>query len=362
MRILLLGDYSAVHKNLKEGLLELGLDVKLASNGDWWKKIPGRDFPLTIEGIGNKLVINRYMRKYYREIQPLLNSKFYGYDVVQAMTADLFDMKIRMKMYKRIFERNKDVFCLLPGDDYYTYRAWKAGKFRYSSFDDNDERIHIMTGDANAQKLKEEAYDYMLEHSKGIIPINPYELEMPYYGMKNLRRYIPFPINIHKISYQSNVVNNGKIVIYHSITRPRDKGSDYIARAMEYIQNKYPNDVECIIRGMVPYREWLELMKKANVIVDQCKSYSYGMTAALAMASGKVVLSGLEPETLTSIQTPGCPIYNIVPNTDQIVSVLENMIENKNNIESIGYRGRRFVETEHDYIKVAKMYLEEWRR
>lgn len=38
MRILLLGEFSAFHKNLKEGLVALGHEVVLASHGDGWKK------------------------------------------------------------------------------------------------------------------------------------------------------------------------------------------------------------------------------------------------------------------------------------------------------------------------------------
>ena len=37
MKILLLGEYSAIHKNLREGLISLGHEVNLASNGDGWK-------------------------------------------------------------------------------------------------------------------------------------------------------------------------------------------------------------------------------------------------------------------------------------------------------------------------------------
>lgn len=362
MKILLLGDYSAVHKNLKEGLLELGYDVILASDGDGKKNIPGKDFPLTIEMSGNKLVNNRYTQKYYREIQPLLNRKFYGYDIVQMISPTLFDWKIRMQIYKKIINKNKNIFCLLTSVDYYVYNAWKAGKFRYTPFDDNEELVNSWIGDSKAHKIHKEVYNFVLEHSKGIIPVNPYELEMPYYGMKNLRRYIPVPVNTQKISYHPNIVKNGKIVIYHSITRPKEKGSDYIVKAMNFIQEKYPNDVECIVREMVPYTEWLELMDKANVIVDQCKSYTGGMTAALSLARGKVVLSGFAPETFPSIQTPDCPIYDITPNTEQIIRTLEGIIEQKNSIEEIGYRGRKFVEKEHDYIKVTKMYLEEWSR
>ena len=39
MKILLLGEYSSLHRYLKEGLFEIGYkDVTLASNGDGWKE------------------------------------------------------------------------------------------------------------------------------------------------------------------------------------------------------------------------------------------------------------------------------------------------------------------------------------
>lgn len=357
MKILLLGDYSAVHKNLKEALLELGYDVKLASDGDWDKQIPGADFRVT-----DDRPHNRYIRRYYEEIEPLLNRNFYGYDIVQAMTANLFDWKNRLNIYKRVIEKNGSFYCLLPGDDYYVYRAWKDGKFRYMSFDDNEELVSSWIGDTKAHRKNETAYHYVLERAKGIIPVSPYEMEIPYEGMKNLRRYIPLPVNTKQIRYEPNIFRNRKLVIYHGITRPKDKGSDYIVKALRQIEEKYPNDVECIVKGMVPYSEWMEIMSRANIVIDQCKSYSYGMAAAQAMARGKIVLSGLEPETLPSIKTPGCPVYNIIPDTEQIIGTLEEILSGKNEIEEIGYQGRLFVEKEHDYIKVAKMYIEEWSR
>ena len=45
MRILLLGEYSNVHTTLAEGLRQLGHDVTVASNGDFWKDYP-RDIDL----------------------------------------------------------------------------------------------------------------------------------------------------------------------------------------------------------------------------------------------------------------------------------------------------------------------------
>ena len=46
MNILLLGDFSALHKNLKDGLVELGHNVTIASDGDGYKRTP-RDIDLS---------------------------------------------------------------------------------------------------------------------------------------------------------------------------------------------------------------------------------------------------------------------------------------------------------------------------
>ena len=52
MKILLLGENSSVHSNLKDGLIELGHEVDVASDGDGWKNIP-RDIDLDYR---NKLI------------------------------------------------------------------------------------------------------------------------------------------------------------------------------------------------------------------------------------------------------------------------------------------------------------------
>ena len=46
MKILLLGEYSNVHWTLAEGLRQLGHQVTVVSNGDFWKNYP-RDVNLT---------------------------------------------------------------------------------------------------------------------------------------------------------------------------------------------------------------------------------------------------------------------------------------------------------------------------
>jgi hypothetical protein len=45
MKILLMGEYSNVHATLAEGLRQLGHQVTVLSNGDFWKNYP-RDIDL----------------------------------------------------------------------------------------------------------------------------------------------------------------------------------------------------------------------------------------------------------------------------------------------------------------------------
>ena len=71
MKILLLGEFSSLHKYLKEGLISLGHNVSLASSGDGWKKIGGSDVIIpTFEETGLSDRIS-YYKKYMQIIDDL---------------------------------------------------------------------------------------------------------------------------------------------------------------------------------------------------------------------------------------------------------------------------------------------------
>ena len=77
MKILLVGEYSNVHWTLAEGLRLLGHEVKVLSNGDFWKNYP-RDYSLVRES-------GRWSGvKYMFDLLRLL-PKMRGYDVVQLI-------------------------------------------------------------------------------------------------------------------------------------------------------------------------------------------------------------------------------------------------------------------------------------
>ncbi|WP_019415889.1 glycosyltransferase [Paenisporosarcina sp. TG20] len=349
--ILLLGEFSGLHTNLKEGLEELGQSVLLVSSGDGEKNIK-RDADISVEysNFPGKI------KKYYSNRQILKNLK--GYDVVQFINPYI-KPKSTLFSYVDIINNNKKIVCLACGDDIYVSDFVKnGGMHKYSPFDDEIKNNKSLPYDSLIHKIIQKK---ILNKMDLIIPtIYEYAAAYRKSDLKNkISKTIPFPINTKKIEYIQNKVN-GKIIIYHASNRPITKGSSYIIEAMKIIKNKYPNDVEIICAEYLPLNEYLETINKAHIIIDQCRSYSYAMNALYSMAKGKIVLSGNEDECLKELGLNTSPVINITPNVFQIVQQLEHIIENKSEIEEMGIKSRKFVEKNHNHIEIAKKYLNAW--
>ena len=131
---------------------------------------------------------------------------------------------------------------------------------------------------------------FVANNCDGIIPIM-YEYETSYSGHKNLFKTIPIPMNIGKIEFIENIIED-KLIIFHGLNRYGFKGTRHVEEAFKILEKKYPNKLELIIDGHMPLDKYLELMKKTNVIIDQTNSYSLGVNGIYALAMGKVVLGG----------------------------------------------------------------------
>ncbi|WP_197723397.1 hypothetical protein [Thiomicrorhabdus aquaedulcis] len=105
MKILLLGEFSALHKNLKEGLVELGHEAVVAASGDGFKKVPvDISFDSNLPGVFGK--IDRKLKPLY-----LLN-KLNGFDVVQLVNPYPFRHKFfpTEYFYKKVKDLNDKFF------------------------------------------------------------------------------------------------------------------------------------------------------------------------------------------------------------------------------------------------------------
>lgn len=351
MRILMLGEFSGFYVNLKKGLVSLGHDVTLLGDGDGWKSIKGADGPLL------KTYNSKFSRIYNKLWGCIFDQRFYdSYDIVMIIDLIWFYPTSLPIFLRRIKAKNKLVFLSSCGEDYACYNAYMNRKYDYYVFDDCkklDYRDRILWN-LYGKYLE---FKHINKYICSVIP-TAYEYMIGYQGnVNNVEKSIPLPIDLSNIVYKENITGN-KIVIFHGLNRETEKGTKYIVQALKRIQNKYPDSVEIIIKGHMPYNEYVELLSKTNIVIDQCKAYSYGMNALVSLAQGKVVLGCAREETLKEygINQSECPIVHIKPDSDYIFEQIDSIIQHKELIREIGEKGRLYVEKYHDSSVIAKKY------
>ena len=356
MKILLLGEFSGLNNELKNALIEAGHDVTLAASNDFFKAYP-TDINL---GYGT----NIYSYKIRQLILPLLNlKKLTGYDVVHVINFYIIPRFPFFNLFLiKFLKANNGLLTLAGARDDPFFVTLSESTMRYSPIPphelyDRGGKPYYMRQQSHIHAM----HRYM-NYIDGVIPIM-----FEYYSTfcaagysDKTRNPIPIPINSGKIPFKENILKNNKVVFFHGLNRRGFKGTFIIEKCFEEFSQKYPNDVECIIDGNMPFAKYMELMSRMNVTLDQVFSYSLAMNSLYSMAQGKVVCGGAEKESsiLYSGETP--PVYNITPDQQQIVSVLEDILANRNTIKERSEASRAFVEKFHAPTLVAEQYISYW--
>lgn len=354
MKILLLGEYSGYFTNLKIGLEQLGHEVVLASSGDTWKNIEGSNYSLYKAKCSNifDLVFNHF-------VSPILRRRdLYNFDVVQIVCPIVFPLAINKFMMRSIIKHSKKTFISVAGNCYSVYKSWADGLLGYYVYDDNPESYKYYIGNSWSSRQRVEQENYLYNTVNGIISIQ-YEYAVGVRNRPNYKGSIILPMDCSTIEYSPNHIN-GKIRIAHGIIKEKFKGTSYIIEAMNIIKQRHPDDVELMIDGKMPLKDYLKWLSSANILIDQCKEHAYGLNAMYAMAMGKIVLGGASENSLKEHKIENCPVIHIEPRVEQIVDQLETIISKKNMFELLGRESRQYVERIHDCRKVAERYLKVW--
>lgn len=353
MRILLLGEFSGLHKNLQIGLRAAGHEVDLVSGGDGFKAIYGDIHPPALRTLRPWDKV-RFRVEYYRFL-----SKITGYDVVQLINPNVLLQRFfpYKKALSHIKENNGRVFLLAAGSDPFYWQKARP-KLRYGPFEDvlkyDNESKTIVYETASAVKFNQ----YVADAVDGIIPIM-YEYALAYENQPNVRSAIPLPIDVRSIKYKDNAVH-GKLKVFHGLSRYGFKGTRHVEDAYEKLNQRYSDKIECTISGGMPLDQYVHTLESSNVVIDQVNTYSYGMNALYAAALGKVVLSGCEPECLSVLGIQKCPIINTLPAANNIENSIADLVGNELKLGEVSAASRRFVEDNHCCHLIASRYVAEW--
>ena len=110
MKVLLLHEMSGVHSELKKGLATLGVDVKIATFGDGWKKYD-TDINLGTLKPGLLSHLDRIIS------QASKISEFRSYDVIQLISPNPFYRPINSILQHLIFSNSKKLVYIAARSD-----------------------------------------------------------------------------------------------------------------------------------------------------------------------------------------------------------------------------------------------------
>jgi glycosyltransferase involved in cell wall biosynthesis len=375
MKVLLLGEYSGLHNTLKEGLVLLGHEVTLVGDGDGFK-----NFPVDISI--RPTFFNRPLIKYIklgvyklfgfdllileRGLRYAAHQKrLKGYDIVQLINEKPIKTipSLERSFLKNIFKNNKKTFLLSCGIDSFNLGFLLEKKFKYSLMDPYFENqdlkeIYKYILNYNSESHKK-THQLILENVSGIIA-SDMDYAIPLDDQPLFKGLIPNPINLDKLNYCPLSISS-EIVIFLGINRRNynQKGIVYFENALEIIQKKYNTKIKVIVAENIPYVEYMQLYKSAHILLDQVYSYDQGYNALEAMANGKVVFTGAETEFLRHFNLQENEVcLNGLADTDYLVEKLSWLIDSPDEILKIGENAKRFVETEHHYLKIAQKYID----
>lgn len=362
MKILLLGEYSGVHSTLAMGLRQLGHEVTVASNGDFWKDYPrDTDLARTPGKLGGM--------KLLAKVGSLL-PQWRGYDVVQLINPMFLELKAERiaHVYRYLRRHNRAmVLCAMGLDYYWVHECITRKPLRYSDFNFGDELrtdpIAIRDRDDWLKTPKGELNKEIAKDCDAIVasPYENYACYKPLFADKTT--FMPFPIVPQQNIDDSGNIDTVKLFIGISKGRSAYKGTDIMLRAAEDLQSRYQDRMQLMKAEGVPFAKYQKMMDGSDVIMDQLYSYTPAMNALLAMSKGIVVIGGGEPENYEILGEQELrPIVNVLPSYDSVYKETEQLLLHKERIPILKIQSQEYIRRHHHYLKVARQYETMYRR
>ena len=382
MKILLIGEASFLHNTLKKGLVERGHRVITMSDGNGWHDAP-RDIDLRRDGRWGKLGGLRVVWQLLCHLPQLC-----GNDVVQIHNYQFVPLMYRWNTLLLRFLKltNRRVVKGCFGDDLQIFRRQAQGVPAYSdtywsgqlqNADQHRDRIAEVVehgAEASWRKTTHMAdalvaclYEYWLDYNEP-----PYAAKL---------HYIPLPIECEEMvkcvdndtpspfhpndsqlsTLNSQLAPSHPLTILIGLQPKRDfmKGAMKIAAFVEEVARRHPGKVQIKYVEGVPYDEYMHLLAKADVLVDQLYSYTPSMNSLAAMARGTVVIGGGEEEYYEFIGEKTLrPIINVRPDVpdEENITAIERALFTDGTLERMAQESIQFVHKYHDYRLVAKQY------
>lgn len=372
MKILLLGDYSNYHACLGVALTRAGHTVTVASDGGGWMNT-ARSLSLSrpLPGIAGGAALFAKL---------MFSGRLKGYDIVSIINPSFVRLKpSRLKpLFNRLKRQNGRVFMGSVGTDKAVMDFLKSPDctLRYNEYFSAPgvpfgPNSSVLTEDSLWQAgAIGDFCEYVYDNVDGVTTaLYEYHQAMSRRFPADMLRYAGIPIDPADIQPDiqpgfkpgSRVDEKPNIFLGRHRHRAKFKGTDRLEVAARRVAEEFPDKCSLTIVENIPYDEYCRKLNSADVVLDQIYSYSPATNALLAMAKGKAVVSGGEPEYYDFIgETRLRPIINAVPDDEELYRTIRRLVVNPALIAEAASHGPEFVARHNSADLVARRHLDFW--
>ncbi len=354
MKILLVGEASRVHRNLKIGLLEYGVECRHVTQSDTtsWREFDDTFAP-AYSGILGGLT---------RNVSPFLKiSKLDEYDVINfTNTITAVHGKYTKYLDIPLFRRKAKLMS------YYALGCDEIGLIRRNEILPYKPCETCLASEDTLSRDCEWMFNPRYEKSKKICEkyFDFAACSMIEYGhveeifRKEFCR-IQFPVDISRIPFSPAKIRPFTNIV-HTPTRRGFKGTDTVLRAVDILKNRRADFNFNLVEGL-SYEDYVARMNEADVVVDQIYSQSPGMNGLEMMAAGKIVLTGATDLGKSYFDFMNdSPAFDAPPDAALLADQLDCILDRKNEFGVLADRGRSYVKKNHSLEGVAGKFLKEW--
>lgn len=367
-KILLIGDGSNYHATLGEALAARGHEVAVASHGSRWMDTRRNiDISRRQGKLGGALL--------WLRLNTVLADRLKGYDIVQISNpifVDLMPYRVR-KIFDKIKRDNGAVFLTMLGTDspYVRMCLDEAKPLRYSEFaiDGNPSpyaQQHSQIMRNWLAPMLSDHCDYIYQQVDGVVSaLYEYHLSCSRFLPAEKLAYGGIPIALAD-AQRHDISADGKIRIMLACHKGREmeKGADAMLPVLQDLVAANKERVQFDFVQNVPLQQFKQLLDRADIVVDQLYSYTPATTALMAMARGKVVVSGGEEEYYDFIgENEMRPIINPNPmDLHQLQSDMQLLVDNPQRLRQLAEMGPRFVAKHNAADVVAARFEDFWQK
>ncbi|MCM1222827.1 MAG: glycosyltransferase, partial [Lachnospiraceae bacterium] len=172
------------------------------------------------------------------------------------------------------------------------------------------------------------------------------------------------PVDLDSIkSVPFTVPADGKVNLMVGIKSEYElfKGADRLLAAAREVERMHPDKCRVLIARDLPYKQYLEMLNDAHIVLDQLYSYTPATNALETMAMGKVSVSGAEPEYYDFIGEKELhPVVNVVPDDELIVDTIKTLVLSPDDMRRRAAQGREFVAKHNSSKVVTDRFIAQW--